>query len=110
MKPPGQGLVGLVSGRAVEVTSRTKAVARTPELGAELPATSGGLEFIILIDGRYAATLRFRDQPALIARRSSAIAPGIGSTGYCWSQGTGSLKFATWRNRSGSRRWCRPDP
>ena len=34
-----------------------------PELGAELPATSGGLECIILIDGRYAATLRFRDQP-----------------------------------------------
>jgi heavy metal translocating P-type ATPase len=62
-EPPGQGLVGSVSGRAVEVTSRKKAVARMPELGAELPATSGGLECIILIDGRYAATLRFRDQP-----------------------------------------------
>jgi P-type E1-E2 ATPase len=62
-EPPGQGLVGSVSGRAVEVTSRKKAVARIPALGAELPATSGGLECIILIDGRYAATLRFRDQP-----------------------------------------------
>ena len=62
-EPPGQGLVGTVAGRAVEVTSRKKAVARMPELGAELPATSGGLECIILIDGRYAATLRFHDQP-----------------------------------------------
>lgn len=62
-EPPGQGLVGSVSGRAVEVTSRKKAVARMPELPAELPATSGGLECIILIDDRYAATLRFRDQP-----------------------------------------------
>ena len=104
-EPPGQGLVGSVSGRAVEVTSRKKAVARMPELGAELPATSGGLECIILIDGRYAATLRFRDQP----RADSAsfihhLRPGIGSTGYCWSPGTGSRKFATWRNRSGSRK------
>jgi heavy metal translocating P-type ATPase len=62
-EPPGQGLVGAVSGRAIEVTSRKKAVARMPELGTELPATSGGLECIILIDGRYAATLRFRDEP-----------------------------------------------
>jgi heavy metal translocating P-type ATPase len=62
-EPPGQGLVGSVSGRAVEVTSRKKAVARRPELAAELPATSGGLECITLIDDRYAATLRFRDQP-----------------------------------------------
>ncbi len=62
-EPPGQGLVGSVSGRSVEVTSRQKAVARRPELAAELPATSGGLECIALVDGRYAATLRFRDQP-----------------------------------------------
>ena len=62
-EPPGQGLVGTVSGRAIEVTSRRKAVARMPELVTELPATSGGLECIILIDGCYAATLRFRDEP-----------------------------------------------
>src|ERR1700692_1425656 len=33
-EPPGQGLVGTVSGRAIEVTSRKKAVARMPELVA----------------------------------------------------------------------------
>jgi len=62
-EPPGQGLVGTVSGRIIEVTSRKKALARIPELGSELPATAGGLECIILIDARYAATLRFRDEP-----------------------------------------------
>ncbi|HEX4590907.1 MAG TPA: heavy metal translocating P-type ATPase [Gemmataceae bacterium] len=62
-EPPGQGLVGTVSGRAVEVTSRKKVLVRRPEMAAELPETSGGLECLALIDGRYAATFRFRDQP-----------------------------------------------
>jgi heavy metal translocating P-type ATPase len=62
-EPPGHGLIGSVSGRALEITSRKKAIDRMPDLGLDLPATSGGLECIILIDKRYAATLRFRDQP-----------------------------------------------
>ncbi len=62
-EPPGQGLVGTVTGQTVEVTSRKKAVARLPDLATELPATSTGLECIVLIDGRYAATLRFHDEP-----------------------------------------------
>jgi heavy metal translocating P-type ATPase len=62
-EPPGQGLTGSVSGRTVQVTSRQKLVARWPELGVELPAASAGLECVVLVDGRYAATLRFRDQP-----------------------------------------------
>jgi heavy metal translocating P-type ATPase len=62
-EPPGQGLVGSVSGRPVEVTSRRKLIARRPELESELPATAGGLECVVLVDGRYAATLRFRDNP-----------------------------------------------
>jgi heavy metal translocating P-type ATPase len=60
---PGQGLAGSVSGHAVQVTSRQKLLAQRPELGKELPPPSGGLECVILIDGRYAAALRFRDQP-----------------------------------------------
>jgi heavy metal translocating P-type ATPase len=60
---PGQGLSGTVSGRAVQVTSRGKLIAQHPEWEAELPLVAGGLECVILIDGRYAATLRFRDQP-----------------------------------------------
>jgi P-type E1-E2 ATPase len=62
-EPPGHGLKGTVTERAIEVTSRKKAVGRSPKLESELPTTSGGLECIVLIDGRYAATLRFRDEP-----------------------------------------------
>jgi P-type E1-E2 ATPase len=47
----------------VQVTNRRKLLAGRPELAAELPPGSGGLECVVLIDGHYAATLRFRDQP-----------------------------------------------
>jgi heavy metal translocating P-type ATPase len=62
-EPPGRGLTGEVSGRTVEVTGRAKFLARYPEAKAELPPPSGGLECVVLLDGRYAATLRFRDRP-----------------------------------------------
>lgn len=60
---PGQGLRGMVGGRSIQVTSRSKLVAQRPDLASELPASGGGLECVIVIDGHYAATLRLRDQP-----------------------------------------------
>ena len=60
---PGQGLTGAVSGRSVQVTSRKKFLAAHPEEEGKLPAAAEGLECVVLIDGRYAAALRFRDQP-----------------------------------------------
>jgi P-type E1-E2 ATPase len=62
-EPPGYGLTGTVSGRAVEVTSRKKLLARHPEAEPLLPPPSAGLECVVLIDGGYAATFRFRDRP-----------------------------------------------
>src|SRR5262249_59704470 len=62
-EPPGQGLRGLVAGRQVEITSRKKLLAQRPELKAALPTAGGGLECVVEIDGLYAATLRFRDEP-----------------------------------------------
>jgi heavy metal translocating P-type ATPase len=62
-EPPGEGLRGEVAGRSIRVTSRKKLAARRPELAAELPPAAGGMECVVLIDGRYAAALRFRDQP-----------------------------------------------
>jgi heavy metal translocating P-type ATPase len=62
-EPPGHGLTGLVSGRAVEVTSRKKLLVLRPEAEALLPPLAAGLECVVLIDGAYAATLRFRDTP-----------------------------------------------
>lgn len=60
---PGQGLQGTVAGRTIQVTSRNKLAAQHPEMESMLPPLAGGLECIVLIDGRYAATCRFRDEP-----------------------------------------------
>jgi heavy metal translocating P-type ATPase len=62
-EPPGHGLTGTVAGHAVEVTSRKKLLARHPEAEPLLPPPSAGLECVVLIDGGYAATFRFRDRP-----------------------------------------------
>jgi heavy metal translocating P-type ATPase len=62
-EPPGQGLTGAVGGRTVRVTGRPKLLAREPDQAAGLPPPAGGLECVALVDGRYAATLRFRDRP-----------------------------------------------
>ncbi len=60
---PGEGLRGKVAGRQVQITSRNKLAAQKPEFIDQLPPLAGGLECVILIDDRYAATYRFRDQP-----------------------------------------------
>ena len=60
---PGEGLRGVIDGRTIQVTSRKKLTAQSPELSESLPAVAGGLECVVLIDGRYAATFRFRDEP-----------------------------------------------
>jgi heavy metal translocating P-type ATPase len=60
---PGQGLSGVVGGRAVRVSSRKQMVARQPELDGQLPPAAGGMEAVIAVDDRYAATIRFRDRP-----------------------------------------------
>jgi heavy metal translocating P-type ATPase len=62
-EPPGEGLRGTVAGRAIQVTSRQKLVAQHPPMEKEIPPFAGGMECLITVDGRYAATLHFRDQP-----------------------------------------------
>jgi heavy metal translocating P-type ATPase len=60
---PGQGLAGSVLGRAVRITNRKKFLAQQPGAAPLLPGASGGLECVVLVEGSYAATLRFRDRP-----------------------------------------------
>ncbi|MCC7083837.1 MAG: heavy metal translocating P-type ATPase [Pirellulales bacterium] len=60
---PGQGLHGKVAGHTIQITSRSKSLRADPTLESELPPQVGGLECVILIDGRFAATYRFRDEP-----------------------------------------------
>lgn len=65
---PGRGLHGTISGRQVEVTSRKKLLARGIANPDELPPIAGGLECVVVVDGRYAATYRFRDAPRTDSR------------------------------------------
>jgi P-type E1-E2 ATPase len=60
---PGEGLRGIVAGRSIQVTGRNKLAAQHPELCRDLPPSIGGLECVVLIDGRYAGLLSFRDRP-----------------------------------------------
>jgi heavy metal translocating P-type ATPase len=60
---PGQGLTGTVGAHEIRVTHRRKLLQTSPELASILPPTAAGLECIIMMDGHYAATFRFRDAP-----------------------------------------------
>ncbi len=62
-EPPGQGLLGNISGRQVQVTSRKQLIAQKTAGVDQLPSVGGGLECVVAIDNRYAASLRFRDAP-----------------------------------------------
>ena len=61
---PGRGLVGTVDGFAVTITSRAKALDMLTD-DERIPEKSVGMEAVVLIDDRYAATFRFRDEPRL---------------------------------------------
>jgi heavy metal translocating P-type ATPase len=59
---PGDGLRGTVSNRSIRVTGRNKLAMTDPALARELSASADGMECVVLIDDKYAATLRFRDE------------------------------------------------
>jgi heavy metal translocating P-type ATPase len=67
-EPPGQGMRGIVSNRQVRITSRNKLIAQKIAGADRLPPLAGGLECVVVIDQRYAATLRFRDAPRAESR------------------------------------------
>jgi heavy metal translocating P-type ATPase len=60
---PFEGLRGTVAGRQVRVTNRKWLAAELPGEAAAVPPLAGGLECVVLLDERYAATFRFRDTP-----------------------------------------------
>jgi heavy metal translocating P-type ATPase len=62
-EPPGQGLRGTVGGNEVQITSRGKLITEKIPGAEHLPSVGGGLECIIVIDGRFAAAFRLRDAP-----------------------------------------------
>ncbi|MFO0813340.1 MAG: heavy metal translocating P-type ATPase [Gemmatales bacterium] len=60
---PGQGLTGKLAGREILVSHRRKLLKSQPELASQLPPVAEGMECVILVDSKYAAAMRFRDQP-----------------------------------------------
>jgi len=68
IEPPGHGLRGTVAGHQLEITSRKKLLAQNIAGADQLPRTAGGLECVVAIDNRYAATFRFRDAPRADSR------------------------------------------
>jgi heavy metal translocating P-type ATPase len=62
-EPPGQGLRGTVAGYEIQLTSRSKLLSQNIPGAEQLPPIAGGLECIIVIDGKFAATFRLRDAP-----------------------------------------------
>ena len=62
-EPPGKGLRGVVNGRNVEITSRSKALARKISGAENISPVGTGLECVVIIDHRFAAVYRLRDAP-----------------------------------------------
>jgi heavy metal translocating P-type ATPase len=60
---PGEGLCATIGGHRVHITGRGKLAALTPDAVSALPPVVAGMECIVLVDGHYAAALRFRDEP-----------------------------------------------
>ncbi|MEO6805695.1 MAG: heavy metal translocating P-type ATPase [Edaphobacter sp.] len=57
---PGEGLSGHVAGREVLVTGRRKL---TSQMASVLPATTSGMECVIVVDGQVFGLLKFHDSP-----------------------------------------------
>ncbi|MEZ4815487.1 MAG: heavy metal translocating P-type ATPase [Bdellovibrionota bacterium] len=62
-EPPGQGIKALVSGRQLQITSRSKLLKMNFAEISLLPPQSAGLECVVLVDDKYAATFQFFDSP-----------------------------------------------
>jgi cation transport ATPase len=67
---PGSGLKGTISGHQVWITSRKLLALEQPQSVAALPEHTGGMECLVIVDGRLAGLMRFRDE---IRRDSSGF-------------------------------------
>lgn len=58
---PGQGLMGTMQGKVIQITNRQNLAIKYPDQSASLPPMKQGMECVILIDGKVAALFQFRD-------------------------------------------------
>ncbi len=59
----GAGLSGSTDGHQLHITGRTQAIANNLVANSELQPVASGLECLVFLDGRFAALLRFHDEP-----------------------------------------------
>ncbi len=62
-EPPGQGLRGRVGAHELMITRRGALSGSSVQGAEEIPPHTSGLECVVVIDQRYAALFRFRDEP-----------------------------------------------
>lgn len=62
-EPPGTGLLAIVGKHTVRILSRGLLEKSSYEGAHQLPPHGTGLECVVVIDGRYVALYRFRDEP-----------------------------------------------
>jgi heavy metal translocating P-type ATPase len=60
---PGRGLQGRVGEQEIAIVGRKTLREVLPQDAERLPPSAGGLECVVMIDGRFAALLTFRDEP-----------------------------------------------
>jgi heavy metal translocating P-type ATPase len=60
---PGRGLYGMVGTDRIQVTGRKIVLQSYPQMTASLPPVVAGMESVLLVNGGYGATFRFRDTP-----------------------------------------------
>ena len=60
---PGRGLQGVVRDRSIRITSRAALIKEFGTAETALPTVTGGLSCEIALDGKYAATYVFHDDP-----------------------------------------------
>lgn len=74
---PGQGLTARVAGHDLLLTNRASCLRVDPAAAPLLPDADAGLETVVLVDGRYAATIQLRDEPRASARDFIAHLPRL---------------------------------
>jgi heavy metal translocating P-type ATPase len=60
---PGEGLRGWIGATLIEITGRKSVLALSESLSSQLPPVAAGMECVLLVGGKYAATFRFHDAP-----------------------------------------------
>jgi heavy metal translocating P-type ATPase len=65
---PGHGLSGSIGATLIQITGRKSILELRESEASQLPPIASGMECVLLVDGKYAATFRFHDPPRLESR------------------------------------------